>query len=69
LLFTIFALRKALVVEIPLEVLIEVVESLTMLQAMFILEYGEAPAREEAVHSFNYVLLTRKIPNLFSLAK
>jgi hypothetical protein len=67
--FAIFALRKAAVVEIPLEALADVVQSLMLLQEMFMLEVGEAPTQEELVHLFNYVLLTSKIPNLFSLAK
>jgi hypothetical protein len=67
--FAIGALRRAVVVEIPLEAMSEIARALELINEMYQLEVGGVPQPEDMGRLLNYSLLQSRIRNLFTLGK
>jgi hypothetical protein len=67
--FAIGALRKAVVVEIPLEAMSEIARALELINEMYQLEVGGVPQPDDTGRLLNYALLQSRIRNLFTMGK
>jgi hypothetical protein len=67
--YAIHSLRKAALLEVPLEAVREIAEAVDLLREMFELETGAPPQEHEFKPLFNYALLSAKLQNLCSFGK
>jgi AraC-like DNA-binding protein len=67
--FPVHQLIRAAQVELPLETIAEIGASIQLLRDMFELEFGSQPTEAELIPLFNYVMLTSRVPNLYSLGR